>query len=132
MMFAAELRQLRATGFYQGLHIVTFGRLYKRPASVGWRSIPDDKLRQYGHPASTTSGTAALIGAGRKNQTHDYRWVLRDYACVYGQAPRHFRKLFKRSQRMEHRLEIAHWLKDTDHPVQCDPRTRHSATWAWW
>jgi len=103
----------------------------------------------------------------RKNQTHDYRWVLRDYArpagshsrfmlvpvdipassqegrkrlakyhsdhaCVYGQAPRHFRKLFKRSQRMEHRLEIARGLKDSEYPVQCDPRTRHSATWAWW
>lgn len=103
----------------------------------------------------------------RKNQIHDYRWVLRDYArpvepqthfilvavdipasspegrkrladyhsdhaFVFGQAPLHFRKLFKRSQRMEHRLEIARWLKDSKYPVQCDPRTRHSATWAWW
>lgn len=103
----------------------------------------------------------------RKNQTHDYRWVLRDYArpagahsrfmivavdipasspqgrkhlakyhsdhaSVYGQAPRLFRKLFKRKQRMGHRLEIARWLKDSEYPAQCDPRTRHSATWAWW
>jgi hypothetical protein len=103
----------------------------------------------------------------RKNQNHDYRWVLRDYArvvesdsrlmfvavnisanspegkkqlakyhsdhgSVYGQAPRHFRKLFKRRQRMKHRIEIGHWLKNSEYPVQCDSRTRHSATWAWW
>ena len=103
----------------------------------------------------------------RKNQNHDYRWVLRhyvhsaepqsrfiliavdipassaqgrkrlakfhsDHAFVFGQAPRHFRKSFKRSQRMGHRLDIARWLKDPEYPVQCDPRTRHSATWAWW
>ena len=29
-MFAAEMRQLRTVDFYQGLHIVTFGRLYRR------------------------------------------------------------------------------------------------------
>ena len=103
----------------------------------------------------------------RKNQKHDYRWVLRayarpigshsllmfvavnisasslegrkrlakyhsDHALVFGQAPRQLRKSFKRSQRMGHRLEIGRWLKDSEYPVQCDPRTRHSATWAWW
>ena len=103
----------------------------------------------------------------RKNQNHDYRWVLRDYvrlaepqtrfmlvaihipasspegrkrlakyhsdhASIYGEAPRHVRKLFNHRQRMGHRLEIAHWLKNSEHAVQCDPRTRHSATWAWW
>jgi hypothetical protein len=103
----------------------------------------------------------------RKNQRHDYRWVLLDYArpiesqarfklieiryaanstagrkriaeyhsdhaFVLGQAPWHFRKSFKRSQRMEHQREIGRWVKNPEHPVQCDPRTRHSATWAWW
>ena len=55
-----------------------------------------------------------------------------DHASVYGQAPHFVRKLFTRRLRMAHRLEIAHWLKNSEHPVQCDPRTRHSATWAWW
>jgi hypothetical protein len=103
----------------------------------------------------------------RKNQYHDYRWVLLDYArpvesqaqCmfleihiaansavgrkrlakyhsdhafVFGQAPRQFRKVFKRRQRKEHRLNIFRWLKNPEYAVQCDLRTRHSATWAWW
>jgi hypothetical protein len=54
-----------------------------------------------------------------------------DHAFIDGQAPHWFRKLFKRRQRMGHLAEIARWLKDSGYPVQCDPRTRHSATWEW-
>jgi hypothetical protein len=92
-------------------------------------------LRDYACAAGATSrfmivpvDIPARSAEGRKRLAKYHS----DHASVYGQAPRHVRKLFNRRQRMGHRLEIAHWLKNSEHPVQCDPRTRHSATWAWW
>jgi len=38
VMFAAELRQLHVAGFYQGWHIGTFGRLYRRSSPAGARA----------------------------------------------------------------------------------------------
>jgi len=91
-------------------------------------------LRDYTRAAGATAGfmyvpvdIPARSAEGRKRLAKYHS----DHAFVDGQAPHWFRKLFKRRQRMGHLAEIARWLKDSGYPVQCDPRTRHSATWEW-
>lgn len=107
-------------------------RTYRRKnQKYDYRWVLRDHARAYGPYSRLITlviDVSAISPEGKKRLAKYHS----DHAFVFGQAPREFRKLFKRSLRMGHRIEIARWLKNHDYPVQCDARTRHTATWAWW
>ena len=97
----------------------------------------------------------------RRGQRHEYYWVLFDLrsgapldakldprsregrraiarfhsdteVTMAGSAPRWYRRVFDRRQRIFNDRQLRRWLADPGYDPMILVRHRHTATWSWW